>query len=147
MRFLPLETFFSNVSVLLTVIALDSLLIFLFPPLFQEAGPWGKGWLSSSRSLLIGVFSFRGIHSGMFPLRLGFYLSCPGPVRRGVHGVWVMGGLVLRLEGVEELHPSLLFTTVFEVDPFCVARQSGFLSFSIVARTIQPQHILIQLHR
>ena len=50
-RFLPLETFFSNVSELLTVITLDSLLIFLLPSFFQEAGPWGKGWRSSSRYL------------------------------------------------------------------------------------------------
>ena len=147
MRLLPLEAFFSDVSVLLTVIALDSPLIFLFPPFFQEAGSWGKGWLSSPGSLLIGVFSFRGIHSGVLPLRFGFYLSGPGPIHQGIHGVWVTGRLVLRPEGVEGFHPALLLTTVFEVDPFGVACQGGFFPLCIVARAVQSQRILIQLHR
>ena len=147
MGFSLLEAFFSDVSILLTVIALDSLLIFLFPPLFQEASPWGKGWLLSSGSLLIGVFSFRGIHLGVLPLQLCFYLSGPGPVRRGVHGVWVTGRLVLRFEGVEELHSLLLLATMFKVDPLCVACQSSFLPFGVVARSVQSQHILVQLRR
>ena len=129
-RFLPLETFFSDVSVLLTVIALDSSLIFLFPPLFQETGPWGKGWRLSSGSFLIRVLAVGCIHPGMLFLLLHLYLSRPGPICGGVHGVWVTVGLVLRFEGVEEIYPSLLLTLVFEVDPFHVACQGGFLLFA-----------------
>ena len=61
-----LEAFFSDVSVLLTVIALDSLLIFPFPPLFQESGPWGKRGLLPFRSFSIGVSFF--MHSDVLPL-------------------------------------------------------------------------------
>ena len=121
MRFLPPEAFFSDVSILLTVIALDSLLIFLLPPLFQEAGPWGKWWLSSSRSFLIRILAPGCIHPGVLSFWFCFHLSGSGPVRQGVHGIWVTRGLVLWFEGVEELDPSLLFASVFEVDLFCVA--------------------------
>ena len=138
-----LETFFSDMSKLLTVIALESLLIFLFPSPFQESGPWGKGQRSSSRSLLIRVLTVGCIHPSMLFLLLCLYLSYPGPIRGGVHGVWVTGRLVLRLEGVEEFYPSLLLASVFEVDPFCMARQGSFLPFCIVARSIQSQHVLV----
>ena len=79
----------------------------------------------------------------MLFLLFRLYLSRPGPVRRVVHGVWVMGGLVLQFEGVEEFHSSLLLALMFKVDPFHVAYQGGFLPFCIVARTIQSHRILV----
>ena len=136
MRFLPLETFFSNVSKLLAVITLDSLLIFLVPSLFQEASPWGKGGWSSSGSFFIRVLAVRCIYPGMLFFWFCLDLSGPGPVCQGVHGVWIMGRLVLRFEGIEEFHSSLLLAAVFEVDPLCMACQVGLLSFRIVARSI-----------
>ena len=47
-----------------------------------------------------------------------------------------MRWLILRFEGVEELDSPLLLTLVFEMDPLCVVRQGGLLSFCIVARVI-----------
>ena len=72
----------------------------------------------------------------MLFLLLCLYLSCPGPVCEGVHGIWVTGGLVLQFEGVEEFYPLLLLASVFKVDPFCVAHQGGFLPLCVVAQTI-----------
>ena len=142
-RLLLLETFFSDVSELLTIVTLDSPLIFLLPSLFQEAGPWGEGWRSSSRYLLIGVFAIGRVHPDVFFLWFCLRLPCPGPICRGIHCVWVTGRLVLWFEGVEKFHSPLLFALVFEVDPFRVACQGCLLSFCIVARSIQPQRVLV----
>ena len=100
--FLPLESFFSDVSILLTVIALDSPLIFLLPPLFQETGPWGERWLSSLRSFSIRIPIF--VHPDVLFLWFSLRLPSLSPVCRGVHGVWVTGRLILWFEGVEELY-------------------------------------------
>ena len=98
---------------------LDTLLIFLFPPLFQEAGPWGERWLSPPRSFLIKVSVL--VHPDMLFLWLSFCLSSLSPVCRGIHGIQIARWLILRFEGVEELDSLLLFTSVFEMDPLCVA--------------------------
>ena len=123
-------------SELLTVVALDSPLIFLFPSLFQESGPWGKGRWFSSGSFSIGIFAIGCIYPDVLFLLLCIHLSRPGPVRRGIHGVRVTGRLVLRFEGVEEFYSSLLFASVFEVDPFCMACQGSLLPFCIVVRSV-----------
>ena len=56
-----------------------------------------------------------------------------------------MRGLVLRFEGIKELDSPLLLASVLEVDPLRVACQGGLLSFCVVVRAIQSQHILVQL--
>ena len=132
---------------LLTVVALDSLLIFLLPSLFQEAGPWGEGWRFPSGSFSIGVFAVGCIHPDVLFFLFCLHLSRPGPVRGGIHGIWVTGRLVLQFEGVEEFHFSFLFAPVFEVDPLCMACQGSLLPFCIIVRPVQSQHILVQLRR
>ena len=132
-------------SELLTVVALDSPLILLLPSSFQEAGPWGEGWRFPSGSFLIGIFAVGCIYPDVLFFLFCLHLSHPGPVRRGIHGVWVMGRLVLRFEGVEEFHSSLLFAPVLEVDPLGMACQGSLLPFCIAAGPVQSQHILVQL--
>ena len=84
---------------------------------------------------MIRVLPVGRIHPDMLFLLLCLYLSCPGPVHRGVHGVRVMRGLILWFERVEEFDPSLLLALMLEVDPFCLACQGHLLPFRIVAVT------------
>ena len=142
--FLLLETVFSEVSKLLTVVALDSPLICHFPPSPKEPFSRGKWrflpWGISS----VWIFVFGYMEAYLLALLFFVDLANPSAICRGVHCVWIAGGLVLiSFEGVVKLHPSFLFALVLEVQPFCVSFKCGRLPLLEVSGSIHSDHFLV----
>ena len=142
--FLLLEAVFSEVSKLLTVIALDSLLICHFPP--SPKKPFSRGeWRFLPRGVpSVWIFVFGYMEAYLLVLLVFVDLANPSSICRGVHRVWVVGGLVLiSFKGVVKLHPSFLFAPVLEVQPFCVSFERSCLPLLEVSGSIHSDHFLV----
>ena len=101
--FLLLEAFFSNVSVLLAIIALDSLLIFLFPPLFRNLALGGKGGCRPPGPSRLGFPSSCTLicsSSGSASICQALLLSAKVSMVFGSQGGWYCG-----LKGLKSLTP------------------------------------------
>ena len=72
--FLPLETVFSEVSKLLTVITLDSLLICHFPPSSQESFSRGERWFLPRGVSLVWIFILGYVKAYLLALLL--FIDC-----------------------------------------------------------------------
>ena len=71
-------------------------------------------------------------------------LANPPSICRGIHRVWIAGGLVLiSFEGVVKLHPLFLFASVLEVQPFGVSFKCGRLPLLEVSGSIHSDHFLV----
>ena len=142
--FFPLETVFSEVSKLLTVITLDSPLIRHLSPSLKEPLSRGKWRLLPRGIPLVRVFVFGYMEAYLLAFFFFVDLANPSPICRGVHGIWIVGGLVLiSFEGVVKLHPSFLFASVLEVQPFCVSFKCGCLPLLEVSGSIHSDHFLV----
>ena len=146
--FLPLETVFSEVPKLLTVVALDSPLICRFSPPPEESFPRGE-WRFLPRSVpSVWIFIFGYVEAYLLALFFLVDLANPPLICGGVHRVWIAGGLVLvGLKGIVKLHPSLLFASVLEMQPFCMPFECGRLPFLEVSGLIHSDHFLVELRR
>ena len=114
--FLPLEAVFSEVSKLLTVITLDSPLIRHFPPSSQKSLSRGEWWFLPRGVSSVWIFILRYVKAYLLALLLFIDLANSSSICRGVHRVWVAGGLVLiSFKRVVKLHPSFLFAPVLEL--------------------------------
>ena len=119
--FLLLEAVFSEVPKLLTVITLDSPLIRHFSPSPKEPLLRGEWRLLPQGIPSVWVFIFGYMEAYLLTSFFFVDLANPSLICRGVHRVWIVGGLVLiRFEGVVKLHPSFLFASVLEVQPLRV---------------------------
>ena len=141
---LLLEAVFSEVPKLLTVIALDSPLIHHFLPSPKEP-LLRREWRLLPRGIpSVWVFVFGYMKAYLLASFFLVDLVNPSSICRGVHCVWIVGGLVLiSFEGVVKLHPSFLFASVLEVQPFCVSFKCGRLSFLEVSGSIHSDHFLV----